>query len=74
MKNVNGSVVVFRSNVHLPNRIADNDSLLPIEPGSSAVVVGSNSHGYPPYTRYNVMFEDGSRAYNVEPQIFKVVH
>jgi len=74
--------VVFRSDVHLPNKLAadfpgweaDNypDFLLRIEAGERAVVTGSSSHGSFPYTRYHVRFDDGSHAYNVEPQIFQV--
>jgi len=37
-------------------------SLLPIPPGMTGLIRSVNSHGMAPYTRYSVLFPDGTHA------------
>lgn len=80
-----GSRVVITTDpaVHLPNRLLSSfpgwdaadyaDHLVPVEPGSFAVIISEQSHGSAPYTRYSLRFADGSVAHDLAAPQFSAV-
>ena len=49
------------------------DFLVPIVPGTTGVITGLQSHGSAPYTRFNVQFDNGTRAYGLDPAALSIV-